>query len=164
MTSKKITFHRIFWHETPDFSGDFPALLFGDFYKLWPQIDPHHLIFSLVWSFDWVFPPTPYWIYNKREWQVRRVVTGKFVADGSFVGSNYPQKIENELCFVVSKPSKASSLSMHWNPESGAKALEFLISQLMIKIQANPSKNNEGKTSVEFSMYTFDISSTLVLD
>ena len=116
LTSKKITFHLIFWHETSNFSGDFPALLFGDFYKLWPQIDPHHLNFSLVWSFDWVFPPTPYWIYNKREWQVRRVVTGKFVADGSFVGSNYPQKIENELCFVASKPSKASSLSMHWNP------------------------------------------------
>ena len=76
------------------------------------------------------------------------------------MGSNYPQKIENELCFVVSKPSKASVNAL----KSGAKALESLISQLMIKIQANPSKNNEGKTSVEFSMYTFDISSTLVLD
>lgn len=79
-----------------------------------------------------------------------------------FCGLKLPSKNRERtlLCSVKTVKGVVSVNAL----KSGAKALESLISQLMIKIQANPSKNNEGKTSVEFSMYTFDISSTLVLD
>ena len=79
-----------------------------------------------------------------------------------FCGLKLPSKNRERtlLCGVKTVKGVVSVNAL----KSGAKALESLISQLMIKIQANPSKNNEGKTSVEFSMYTFDISSTLVLD
>ena len=79
-----------------------------------------------------------------------------------FCGLKLPSKNRERtlLCSVKTVKGVVSVNAL----KSGVEALESLISQLMIKIQANPSKNNEGKTSVEFSMYTFDISSTLVLD
>ena len=119
-----ITFHFIFGTKTRIFLVIFKHSYLVIFLKhLWPQIDPHHLCREKLISISVLsgllsefFPRPPIESTTKENGKSVVLSQGNLSRMEVLWAQITKKSIGNELCFVVSKPSKASSLSMHWNP------------------------------------------------
>ena len=131
LTSKKIFFRlkiillfKLFLARKPGFFWWFSSTVIWWFFKTsltsnWPSSSlprKTNLNFSLVWSFEWVFPRPPIESTTKENGKSVVLSQGNLSRMEVLWAQITKKSKGNELCFVVSKPSKASSLSMHWNP------------------------------------------------